>query len=134
MPGETEPGNQEANDKNEGGQSSDRGGEGGRGRGGRSTEEPLCALEPGPEGFALHLPPTGPRRLDKDASRLPPPLAPRLSGQSRPPAGPCASSGSSLGRWEKERDSGAGEISHHALLHGQVFPSLCLSFPPDSKV
>lgn len=37
-----------------------------------STEEPLCALESGPEGFARHLPPTGPRRRDKEASRLPP--------------------------------------------------------------
>lgn len=51
-----------------------------------------------------------------------------------PPPGPATPRGSSLGRWKEERDPGAGELSHHGLLHSQVFPSLCLSFPPDSKV
>ena len=42
--------------------------------------------------------------------------------------------GSSLGRLEEARDPVAGELSHHGLMHSHIFPSLCLSFPPDSKV
>lgn len=61
MPGERQPGRGEVTDKNEEGRS--RGRASGVGAGGEaagSTEEPLCGLEPRPEGSALHLPPTGP--------------------------------------------------------------------------
>lgn len=98
------------------------------------TEEPLCGLEPGPEGFTLHLPPIGPSRPDKESRRLT--CLPRLTGflVNPAPARPHDYRGSSLGCREEDRDPVAGGLSHRGLRHSQVFLSLCLSFPSDSKV
>ena len=47
-------------DENEAGRAGTLGvGTGAAGEAAGRTEEPLCGLEPGPEGSALHLPPTG---------------------------------------------------------------------------
>lgn len=50
----------------------------------RRTEEPLCGLEPGPEGSALHLPPLGSRRPDNSPEGRPPPLAAGFSVNPAP--------------------------------------------------
>lgn len=109
------------------------GGEAG-GEGAGRTEEPLCRVEPvepGPEGSALHLPPTGPPEPDNEPSRLP--RLPRCPASSQPRPRPAPRP---LGLQPGAPGGGGGGTLRHVgfLTTDSRSSTRGLSFPPASKV